>query len=150
MIPVVPRTVHFIREMQDRFKGLRRRINVSDGDILCFCRGEFVAVGRFQVMATLQAARAYVLGLPLDLSMSWGLNRAIFYATAKRGFKEKVVKERRKGLEEKPLLEEKDVYFLGDEMAYKAEDGGTTYFTIGGEMQKVKDFEKQIESRFKG
>ena len=109
-----------------------------------------MAVGRFQIMATLQAARAYVLGLPLDLSMSWGLNRAIFYAAAKRGFKEKTVKNRPEGVAEKPLLEEREVYFLGDEMAYKAEEGGTTYFTIGGETQKVKDFEKQIESRFKG
>jgi hypothetical protein len=40
-------------------------------------RGESVAVGRFQVMVTLQAARAYVLSPPLDLSKGWGLNRAI-------------------------------------------------------------------------
>ena len=114
-----------------------------------YVRGELLAVGRFQVMATLQAARAYVLGLPIDLSMSWGLNRAIFYAAAKRGFKEKAVKERPKGVE-KPIAEEKDVYFLGDEYAYKTEEGGGTYFIIGGEIQKTKDFEKQIESRFKG
>ena len=44
-------------------------------------------VGRFQVMATLQAARAYILGLPLESALSWGLNRSIFYAAAKRGFK---------------------------------------------------------------
>jgi hypothetical protein len=39
-------------------------------------------------------------------------------------------------------LEEKEVYFLGDEMAYKAEDSGRTYLTIGGETQKVVDFER--------
>ena len=44
-------------------------------------------VGRFQVMAVLQAARALCLGLSEDSSKSWGLNRAIFYAAAKRGFK---------------------------------------------------------------
>ena len=44
-------------------------------------------VGRFQVMALLQAARAKVLGYPLDEAQSFGLNRAIFYAAAKRGFK---------------------------------------------------------------
>src|SRR5258708_32692411 len=44
-------------------------------------------VGRFQVMALLQAARAKVLGHPLDEAQSFGLNRAIFYAAAKRGFK---------------------------------------------------------------
>ena len=46
-------------------------------------------MGRFQVMATLQAARAYVLGLPVASAKSFGLNRAIFYAAAKRGFKGK-------------------------------------------------------------
>ena len=44
-------------------------------------------VGRFQVMATLQAARARTLGLDLDEAKSWGLNRAVFYAAAKRGFR---------------------------------------------------------------
>jgi hypothetical protein len=43
---------------------------------------------------------------------------------------------------EKPLLEERDVFFLGDEMAYRAEEGGKTYFVIGGETQKVVDFER--------
>jgi len=38
-------------------------------------------------MALLQAARAHVLGLPLESAYSWGLNKAIFYAAAKRGFK---------------------------------------------------------------
>jgi hypothetical protein len=38
-------------------------------------------------MATLQAARAYVLGYSLEEAKSFGLNRAIFYAAAKRGFK---------------------------------------------------------------
>ncbi len=46
-----------------------------------------MAVGRFQVMALLQAARAFVLGLPIESAKSFGLNRAIFYAAAKRGFK---------------------------------------------------------------
>jgi hypothetical protein len=93
-------------------------------------------------MATLQTARAFVFGLPQDLCTSLGLDRAIFYAAAKRGFKEKAVKERPKGVMEKPLLEEKGVFFLGDEMAYRAEEGGKTYFVIGGETQKVVDFER--------
>ncbi len=46
-----------------------------------------LGVGRFQVMAILQAARARTFGLPLATAQSWGLNRAIFYAAAKRGFK---------------------------------------------------------------
>jgi hypothetical protein len=46
-----------------------------------------MAVGRFQVMATLKAARAYLLGKSLFTAKSFGLNRAIFYAVAKKGFK---------------------------------------------------------------
>ncbi|MGZ3622771.1 MAG: hypothetical protein ACXWPG_06675 [Ktedonobacteraceae bacterium] len=44
-------------------------------------------VGRSQGMALLQAARAKALGYPLDEAETFGLNRAIFYAVAKRGFK---------------------------------------------------------------
>lgn len=31
-----------------------------------------MAVGRFQVMALLQAAQAYVLGMPSEATKSWG------------------------------------------------------------------------------
>ena len=109
-----------------------------------------MAVGRFQVMAVLQAARASVLGLPLDSSLSWGLNRAIFYAAAKWGFKEKVSGRPREHVLEKPVWEDKSSFFLGDEMAYKTEEKGKTYFTIGGKPQTVEDFKNQIEVRFKG
>ncbi len=109
-----------------------------------------MVVGRFQVMATLQAARASVLGLPLDMSLSWGLNRAIFYAAAKRGFKKPIRGRTRSSIHEHPVLEEKDAYFLGNEMAYKTEEKGKTYFIIGDKPQRVEDFKKQIESRFQG
>jgi hypothetical protein len=108
-----------------------------------------VKVGRFQVMATLQAARAKELGLSIMPAKSWGLNRAIFYAAAKRGFKEKRVPHR--SLEEvgkKPIRKTRDAYFLGDEMAYVSKKGRRSYFTIGGEPQTTNDFKRQIESRF--
>ncbi len=103
-------------------------------------------------MAVLQAARAYVLGMPLYLAKSWGLNRAIFYAAAKRGFK-KVRLPRRPArtiaeLREKPILKAKHVQFLGDEAAFITEVGGKMYFTIGGKPQTEEDFRRQIESRF--
>ena len=103
-------------------------------------------------MAVLQAARAYVLGMPLYLAKSWGLNRAIFYAAAKRGFK-KVRLPRRPvrtvaELREKPILKAKNVQFLGDEAAFITEVGGKMYFTIGGKPQTEEDFRRQIESRF--
>jgi hypothetical protein len=109
-------------------------------------------VGRFQVMATLQAARAFILGLPESRAKSWGLNRAIFYAAAKRGFKAKPLAERPLAeIQKKPITETPDTFLLGDEMAYKAkEENGSAYFTIGGKMQTEKDFQRQVESRFSG
>ncbi|MCR4428614.1 MAG: hypothetical protein NUV68_04630 [Caldiserica bacterium] len=119
-----------------------------------------MAVGRFQVMATLQAARAFVLGKPLETAKSFGLNRAIFYAAAKKGFK--VVKGARPPgeiiLAKKPLPPEKvrqiqetfKAEEIGDELAYAVELEGRTYYTIGNEIQTERDFQKQIEKRFEG
>lgn len=105
-----------------------------------------MTVGRFQVMALLQAARAHVLGLPLESAYSWGLNRAIFIAAAKRGFKG----GSGGGVERKGWKTSKSagVYYLGDDMAFKKEKGGILRFTIGGEVQTKEDFESQVESRF--
>lgn len=112
-------------------------------------------VRRFQVMAILQAARANVLGLPQDSAYSWGLNRAIFYAAAKRGFKGGGAKTggRSLGAESKKggapaKIEE---FFLGDEKAYldkKSSKKGEPFFEIGNETQTAGDFQKQIASRF--
>lgn len=104
-----------------------------------------MVVTRFQVMALLQAARAFVLGMPEYMAKSWGLNRAIFFAAAKRGFKGRSeltseFRMARKG--------EVDVFKLGDEMALKEEMDGKTYFTIGGKVQTELDFKRQVESRF--
>lgn len=107
-------------------------------------------VGRFQVMAVLQAARAYILGLELDSAKSWGLNRAIFYAAAKRGFKgAKPVKRSRSEVKDKPVHETPEAYHLGSEVAFKApQEEGPLYFTIGGKVQTKEEFHRQIESRF--
>ena len=107
-------------------------------------------VGRFQVMAILQAARAKELGLPEPQAKSWGLNRAIFYAAAKRGFIRQTQpsahphKDGSKPRKEKPGK----TYFLGNEMAYTTKKSNRTYFTIGGEPQTEADFNRQIEERF--
>lgn len=90
----------------------------------------------------LQAARAHVLGLTLESAYSWGLNRAIFIAAAKRGFRgggggSEGKKEGTPG-----------AYHLGDDMAYKQEVDGVLLFTIGGDVQTKEAFEKQIKSRF--
>ncbi|MBM4237645.1 MAG: hypothetical protein FJ151_04085 [Euryarchaeota archaeon] len=103
-------------------------------------------IGRFQVMGMLQAARAYVLGLSREQSLSWGLNRAIFYAAAKRDFRPRPPGEGESVAGER----ERESFFLGDTMAYRVEGKGGMLFTIGGEVQKARDFERQIASRFKG
>jgi hypothetical protein len=106
-----------------------------------------VAVGRFQVMALLQAARAYTLGLPLESAYSWGLNRAIFIAAAKRGFKGKARGEGG-GAGGRKTSKGGAVYRLGDDMAFKVERKGVLLFTIGGEVQTKEDFERQVKARF--
>ena len=109
-----------------------------------------MAVGRFQVMAVLQAARAFVLGLETASAKSWGLNRAIFYAAAKRGFKgAKPMKRSRSEVKEKPVHETPEAYHLGSEIAFKApHQEDPLYFTIGGKVQTEEEFHRQIESRF--
>jgi hypothetical protein len=99
-------------------------------------------------MAILQATRAKELGLAITAAKSWGLNRAIFYAAAKRGFKERTASRTQEEIERKPVERSRNAYFLGDEMAYTAKKGGRTYFTIGGESQTESDFKRQIERRF--
>jgi hypothetical protein len=115
-------------------------------------------VGRFQVMATLQAARAKALGFSIDEAKSFGLNRAIFYAAAKRGFKAlkrvppkislprevfKIPEREIKKIEKSFTIEK-----IGDEMAYCVKMKGKRVFTIGNELQTPEAFKKQIESRF--
>lgn len=110
-----------------------------------------MAVGRFQVMALLQAARAHTLGLPIESALSWGLNRAIFFAAAKQGFKGKPSTPTEfHGTGRRARVKEADTYCLGDEYAYKVEKGGKVYFVIGGKPQTGEDFKRQIESRFQG
>ena len=115
-------------------------------------------VGRFQVMATLQAARAVALGLDLDAARSWGLNRAVFYAVAKRGFRGSspasqkpprsgAVREadERRGAE--PRADEE--YTLGGEKAFLAGDPHHGLrFKFGDEEQTPRDFEWQVQRRF--
>lgn len=110
-------------------------------------------IGRFQVMAVLQAARAYVLGLDLESAKSWGLARAIFYAAAKRGFRRGKNSYFKRDQEDKPKTsdETKDnikIFYLGDESQYSVEINGKRYFVMG-KVIKPEEFDKNITRRFK-
>ena len=107
-----------------------------------------MAINRFTVMSMLQAAEAETLGLMHDSALSWGLNRAIFFAAAKRGFKggRKTTTQR---IGEKGQEGGKGTYLLGDELAYTDEKESKLYFTIGGKTQTPEDFKLQIRSRFR-
>lgn len=109
-------------------------------------------------MATLQAARAYVLGMPVTSAKSFGLQRAIFYAAAKRGFKGKrmvgppkqlVVKDQKMTSTKLAKIRKSfTMTTLGDEAAYSVEIDGKKMFVIGNEVKTKDDFKKQIEQRF--
>jgi hypothetical protein len=104
-------------------------------------------VTRFVVMAVLQAARAEFLGLPRGAALSWGLNRAIFYAAAKRGFKEGPPREGEEA--GKPsAAPSPELYRLGHDEAYRDPNAKQLTFMIGGQSQTSEDFKRQVESRF--
>ena len=116
-----------------------------------------MAVGRFQVMALLQAARAFTLGLPLESAHSWGLNRAIFYVAAKRrltgrGVQAKQGKETVAHPAGGRAKTDYDEYHLGDELAFRNKNSSSDkpLFTIGGKPQTEADFKRQIQARFQG
>jgi hypothetical protein len=104
-------------------------------------------IGRFQVMALLQAARYFILTGEEEKAKSFGLNRAIFYAWAKRRgvtrptarrtvpIGQEVARERREG---------KTLVYIGNEGAYTSEEG---WYIIGEESQLPQDYDRQIASK---
>ena len=104
-------------------------------------------VTRFVVMAVLQAARAHSLGLTRDSAYSWGLNRAIFYAAAKRGFQRRAPNTGEPSLSPGRELVP-NLFRLGDEEAIRAPDARETTFTIGDKIQTVQEFERAVGARF--
>jgi DNA primase catalytic subunit len=102
-------------------------------------RAPTLKVGRFQVMALLQAARYYLLFNDEEKAKSFGLNRAIFYAWAKRAGG---------GVQRRPATTLGTaqramgrVALVGDEMAFTSEEG---WFEIGGEVQRPADYDRQV------
>jgi DNA primase catalytic subunit len=98
-------------------------------------------IGRFQVMGLLQATRYYLLTGDLEKAKSFGLNRAIFYAWAKKHAREIASKrEASKAARASTGGEEKAVQ-VGNETAFVSERG---WFEIGGEEQRPEDYDRQI------
>ncbi|MCI4352689.1 MAG: hypothetical protein L3K14_04795 [Thermoplasmata archaeon] len=104
-------------------------------------------VTRFVVMAVLQAVRAKTLGLPHDSALSWGLNKAIFYAAAKRGFQQGPPKTSEESAKPREGSSP-ELYRLGQDEAYRDPNSKELIFMIGGEPQTAERFEKQVASRF--
>jgi hypothetical protein len=107
-----------------------------------------LAVNRFVVMAMLQAARARTLGLPKDAAYSWGLNRAIFYAAAKRGFRGSAAASGGASGEPPKETTRPTMYRLGDDDAFQDPEAGELVFKIGDRPQTAAEFERQIAGRF--
>jgi hypothetical protein len=98
-------------------------------------------------MAVLQAARAHSLGLTRDAAYSWGLNRAIFYAAAKRGFRGGSPADGTPSPVSEKAASRKS-FRLGDEEAFQDPTSDTMVFAIGEQDQTVTEFEREIIARF--
>lgn len=99
-----------------------------------------MALGRFQVMALLQAARYYILTGDKEKAFSFGLNRAIFYAWAKRRGVPAAA-SRPRAPRSVAAEEKRNVVYIGDEQGYVSPSG---WFTIGGVEQKPEDFVREV------
>ncbi len=112
---------------------------------------EVPRVGRFEVMALLQAARYYVLTGDLEKAKSFGLNRAIFYAWAKyygphgrytrMGYRPST---RSYGTGGTVAREEKRFVKVFEEEVPVSPRG---WFEMGGKEQLPEDFDRQIKSK---
>ncbi len=103
-------------------------------------------VGRFQVMALLQAARYYALTGDLEKAKSFGLNRAIFYAWAKHyGPSARPQKGGQGPKPRRPPSGEKASELVESEIfgetVYTTRDG---WFAMGGVAQKPSDYDRQV------
>ena len=100
-------------------------------------------IGRFQVMGLLQAARYYLIKGDIERAKSFGLNRAIFYAWAKRYARDRLTGGRRRAgaaIERMPAADLK-IERVGNEAAYLSPNG---WFMIGGTEQSARDYDQQI------
>ena len=103
--------------------------------------GATAKIGRFQVMALLQAARYYVLYGDMDKAKSFGLNRAIFYAWAKHYGPASRGPAGGKAAGGGGRGERKFVTVAGEEVQVDEETG---LFMIGGKPQRPQDYDREV------
>jgi len=101
-------------------------------------------LGRFQVMGLLQASRYYLVTGNLEQAKSFGLNRAVFYAWAKRYARDRLVQPRRGMGTPIKYAGDRRMEQLGDEAAYVSPRG---WFMIGDTEQTPSDYDRQIAKR---
>ncbi len=107
-------------------------------------RAEERRLGRFQVMGLLQAARYYIVTGNLERAKSFGLNRAIFYAWAKRRGRSRLRQTRTTGRMPTVPVEERRAEQLGNEKAFVSTGG---WFAMGDTEQTPADYDRQIAGR---
>ncbi len=110
-------------------------------------------IGRFQVMALLQAARHYIIHKDLKKAKSFGLNRAIFYAWAKHygprsrpwmSLRVEEILSRPSSIEKrKTSCPEGYIEVLGE--CVQVDSLG--YYVIGEKSQTPQDFDYQVLKR---
>lgn len=105
-------------------------------------------LGRFPVMAVLQAARYYLITGDLERAKSFGLNRAIFYAWAKHYGRHHAAKKLpRRWVGTGAVVSEgerKLVKALGDEEAFVSPRG---YFVMGDREQTPEDYDRYVAQK---
>jgi len=104
---------------------------------------KLMGLGRFQVMALLQAARYYLLEGDVEKAKSWGLNRAIFYAWAKRYGPRGAAYRRGGGRGGGGGCPEGFKRVLGE----CVELSPRGWFMIGGSEQTPRDFDRNVKQR---
>ncbi len=107
-------------------------------------------IGRFEVMALLQAARYYLLTGDLEKAKSFGLNRAIFYAYLKYHGRE--VGRSRIYMYRKSETQESEDSMGRTHRQMVVEDevqiSPRGWFVMGDQEQLPEDFDRQIRTKF--
>ena len=95
-------------------------------------------------MGLLQAARYYLIKGDIEKAKSFGLNRAIFYAWAKRYARDRLTRGGPRSEAGRARPSEVKAEQIGNETAYLSDNG---WFIIGGTEQSPRDYDLQIARR---